>query len=66
VLAIGGLAGWLLNDTYGMAGATFAFVSAAMLYPTLTFLSRTRDAADHTTAPAPTRAPSTSSTPSPD
>lgn len=36
VLAIAGIAGYLLNDTYGLAGSAFAFVSAAMLYPTLT------------------------------
>jgi hypothetical protein len=35
VLAIAGIAGYVLNDTYGLAGSTFAFVSAAMLYPTL-------------------------------
>jgi len=38
VLALAGIAGYLLNDTYGLAGTTFAFVSAAMLYPTLTTL----------------------------
>ncbi len=37
-LAIAGIAGYLLNDTHGMAGVTFTFVSAAMLYPTLTRL----------------------------
>jgi hypothetical protein len=35
VLALAGIAGYLLNDTYGLAGSSFAFVSAAMLYPTL-------------------------------
>jgi len=35
VLALGGIVGYLLNDTHGMAGVTFTFVSAAMLYPTL-------------------------------
>ena len=35
VLALAGIAGYLLNDTYGLAGSAFAFVSAAMLYPTL-------------------------------
>ena len=38
VLALAGTAGYLLNDTYGLAGSTFAFVSAAMLYPTLVSL----------------------------
>jgi drug/metabolite transporter (DMT)-like permease len=40
VLAIAGIAGYLLNDTYGLAGSAFAFVSAAMLYPTLASASR--------------------------
>ncbi|HET7236878.1 MAG TPA: hypothetical protein VFK59_10655, partial [Actinomycetota bacterium] len=40
VLGIAGLAGYLLNDTYGLAGSAFAFVSAAMLYPTLFSLAR--------------------------
>jgi hypothetical protein len=35
VLAIGGIIGYVLNDTYGMAAVAFAFVSAAMLYPAL-------------------------------
>jgi len=35
VLTIAGIAGYLLNDTYGLAGSAFAFASAAMLYPTL-------------------------------
>jgi len=35
VLALGGIVGYLLNDTHGMVGVTFTFVSAAMLYPTL-------------------------------
>jgi len=38
VLALAGIAGYLLNDTYGLAGSSFAFVSAAMLYPTLVSL----------------------------
>jgi hypothetical protein len=50
VLAIGGLAGWLLNDTYGMAGSAFAYVSAALLYPTLALLSRPRAGARQATA----------------
>lgn len=35
VLTLAGIAGYLLNDTYGLAGSAFAFASAAMLYPTL-------------------------------
>jgi hypothetical protein len=38
VLALAGIAGYLLNDTYGLAGSSFGFVSAAMLYPTLVSL----------------------------
>lgn len=53
VLALGGLAGWLLNDTYGMAGSAFAYVSAAMLYPTLAFRSKTRVDARRATGPLP-------------
>lgn len=49
VLAIGGIAGWLLNDTYGMSGSAFAYVSAAMLYPTLAFLSGSRTGIRRTT-----------------
>lgn len=40
VLALGGIVGYLVNDTQGMAGVTFAFLSTAMLYPTLMALSR--------------------------
>ena len=40
VLGISGLAGYVLNDTYGLAGSAFAFGSAAMLYPTLASLAR--------------------------
>jgi len=36
VLTLAGMAGFGLNDTYGLAGSAFAFASAAMLYPTLT------------------------------
>jgi hypothetical protein len=43
VLAIAGIAGYLLNDTYGLAGSAFAFVSAAMLYPTLASLGAGHD-----------------------
>jgi hypothetical protein len=35
VLAVGGMLGYVLNDTYGMAAVTFVFVSAAMVIPTL-------------------------------
>jgi hypothetical protein len=35
VLAVGGMIGYVLNDTYGMASISFVFLSAAMLYPTL-------------------------------
>lgn len=35
VLAAGGMIGYVLNDTYGMASIAFVFLSAAMLYPTL-------------------------------
>jgi hypothetical protein len=35
VLPIAGIVGYLVNDTYGLAGSVFAFVSAAMLVPTL-------------------------------
>jgi len=35
VLTIGGMVGYVLNDTHGMAGVAFTFASAAMLYPTL-------------------------------
>jgi len=42
VLALAGIAGYLVNDTQGMAGVTFAFLSTAMLYPTLAALSATR------------------------
>jgi hypothetical protein len=33
VLAVGGMIGYVLNDTYGMAAVTFPFLSAAMVYP---------------------------------
>jgi hypothetical protein len=39
VLAIGGMIGYVLNDTYGMAAVAFAFVSAAMVYPALRWTS---------------------------
>lgn len=35
VLAAGGMIGFVLNDTYGMASIAFVFLSAAMLYPSL-------------------------------
>jgi hypothetical protein len=37
------MVGYLLNDTHGMAGVAFTFVSAAMLYPALVLLARTPD-----------------------
>jgi hypothetical protein len=40
VLTIAGIAGYLVNDTYGLAGSAFAFASAAVLYPTLAASSR--------------------------
>ncbi|MGH2738077.1 MAG: hypothetical protein ACRDHH_04615 [Actinomycetota bacterium] len=35
VLAVGGMLGYVLNDTYGMAAVTFVFLSAAMVIPAL-------------------------------
>jgi hypothetical protein len=35
VLALAGLAGWVLNDSYGLAGSAFTFASGAVLYPAL-------------------------------
>jgi hypothetical protein len=35
VLAIGGIIGFVLNDSYGTAAMTFAFVSTAMTYPAM-------------------------------
>jgi hypothetical protein len=35
VLALGGIVGYLLNDTYGMASVAFTFTAAAIVYPTL-------------------------------
>ena len=35
ILGIGGMIGYVLNDTYGTAAMTFAFVSTAMTYPAL-------------------------------
>jgi hypothetical protein len=34
-LAMGGMIGYVLNDTYGMASVAFLFLSAAMVYPAL-------------------------------
>lgn len=34
-LAIGGLLGWVVNDTYGLAGSAFPFATAALLAPGL-------------------------------
>jgi hypothetical protein len=39
VLAIGGMIGYVLNDSYGMAAVAFAFLSAAMIYPALRWTS---------------------------
>jgi hypothetical protein len=35
ILATSGMIGYVANDTYGTAAVAFAFVSAAMVYPTL-------------------------------
>ena len=35
VLSIGGMLGYVLNDTFGMAGITFVFACAAVIYPAL-------------------------------
>jgi hypothetical protein len=35
VLAIGGMIGYMVNDTFGMAAIAFVFCSAAMVYPAL-------------------------------
>lgn len=35
VLAVGGILGFLLNDTFGMAAIAFVFLSAAVVYPAL-------------------------------
>jgi hypothetical protein len=35
ILAIGGMIGFVVNDTYGMAAVAFTFISAAMIYPAL-------------------------------
>jgi hypothetical protein len=40
VLAIGGILGYVLNDTFGMAAITFVFVSAAVVFPALAVRSR--------------------------
>jgi hypothetical protein len=34
-LALGGMIGYVLNDTFGMTAVAFVFVSAAMVYPAL-------------------------------
>jgi hypothetical protein len=38
-LAAGGMLGYVLNDTYGMAAVTFVFLSAAMVIPALRWTS---------------------------
>jgi hypothetical protein len=35
VLSLGGVLGYALNDTYGMAGVTFVFVAVGVVYPAL-------------------------------
>lgn len=35
VLALGGIFGYVLNDTFGMAGITFLFLSGAIVYPAI-------------------------------
>jgi hypothetical protein len=37
-LALGGILGYVLNDTFGMAGITFVFLCAAVIYPSLALL----------------------------
>jgi hypothetical protein len=39
VLAVGGMLGYVLNDTYGMAAVVFVFLSAAMVIPALRWTS---------------------------
>ena len=39
ILAVGGMLGYVLNDTYGMAAVTFVFLSAAMVIPALRWSS---------------------------
>jgi hypothetical protein len=38
-LAVGGMLGYVLNDTYGMAAVTFVFLSAALVVPSLRWTS---------------------------
>ncbi|MGH2710214.1 MAG: hypothetical protein ACRDH9_03295 [Actinomycetota bacterium] len=40
VLTLGGIFGYVLNDTFGMAGITVVFVSAAVVYPALSSKAR--------------------------
>jgi hypothetical protein len=35
VLAVGGILGYLLNDTYGMASVAFIYLSLGAVYPAL-------------------------------
>jgi hypothetical protein len=35
ILALGGMIGYVLNDTFGMASVTFVYLSAALVYPAL-------------------------------
>lgn len=39
VLAVGGMLGYVLNDTYGMAAVVFVFLSAALVIPALRWTS---------------------------
>jgi hypothetical protein len=34
-LAIGGMLGYVLNDTYGMASVSFIYLALALVYPAL-------------------------------
>jgi hypothetical protein len=36
-LAVGGILGYLLNDTYGMASVAFIYLSLGAVYPALLF-----------------------------
>jgi hypothetical protein len=41
VLAVSGIAGYLLNDTYGTAAVAFVFLTAAVVFPALWIRGRT-------------------------
>jgi hypothetical protein len=53
VLAIGGMLGYVLNDTFGMAGIAFFFVSAAVVYPALALRWRGEGLRESSPATAP-------------